>query len=190
MLPRDERPYWLPDNSAFRDGWPEDPDHPVAGMHLKGWIQPSELTWLSAKAATMGSIVEIGSFRGRSSYALAQACPGWVYCVDPWTDEVFADWQSGVGSQFDNVVPVRHYSPEAGELIPDPVDMVFVDGAHDYDSVAEDIMYWQTRARVLLCGHDYTTVAGAAFPGVRQAVEELVPSFTVIPDTWIWSTAP
>ena len=61
-------------------------------------------------------------------------------------------------------------------------DMVFIDAAHDYDSVVRDI---GTARRLLvpgglLCGHDY----GGSWPGVVQAVNELVPSKGVVNSIW------
>lgn len=168
-----------------------DLDDSTPGMHLWGWVQPSELQWLSEQAARMRSVVEVGSFKGRSSYALATACPGRVFCIDPWEDDTpefdgsdaWSSWEDEVGSVFANVTPIRGRSPAAGDLVPDPVDMVWIDGSHDYENVAADIRYWTTRAQVLLCGHDYTS-----FPGVARAVDELVANVTVVPGTWIWTT--
>src|SRR5215210_5073216 len=65
--------------------WPEPVvDHPVPGMHLWGWMTPDQLGWLSAQAARMQSVAEVGSLYGRSSFALLSACNGPVYCIDPW----------------------------------------------------------------------------------------------------------
>jgi hypothetical protein len=168
-----------------------DPASTVVGMHLWGWVQPSELEWLADHASRMRSVVEIGSFKGRSSFAIASACPGTVYCIDPWEDatpeydgtDAWTYWQANVGSQFTNVVPIRGRSPGAGSAVPDPVDMVWIDGSHDYENVVADIRYWNTRAQVLLCGHDYLT-----FPGVQQAVDELFGNTAYVPSgTWIWA---
>ncbi len=170
------------------------PDHPTPGMHLWGWMSPAELEWLGHQAAKMRSVVEIGCLHGRSSFALATACPGIVYCIDPWSDDGFASWTSSVGNVFTNVVGIREPSPSAGVHVPDPVDMVFIDGAHDYDSVIADISYWLPRTQVLLCGHDYVPFSGLnpgeaqGFPDVKRAVDELLgDSIEHAPDTAIWT---
>lgn len=45
-----------------------------------------ELTWLAQQASRAKTIIEIGSFQGRSTRALADHCRGVVYAVDPWVD--------------------------------------------------------------------------------------------------------
>lgn len=166
-------------------------------MSLWGWMSPAELTWLAEQASQMRSVVEIGSLHGRSSFALATACPGTVYCLDPWCDDGYASWMGSVGTVFDNVVGIRAPSPQAGIQVPDPVDMVFIDGAHDAASVRADIEYWRTRAQVLLCGHDYIPAHGLppgvnpGFPDVAVVVDELLgPNIQVAPDTAIWTFIP
>lgn len=162
--------------------------HPTPGMHLWGWMSPSELEWLGKTAAEMNSVVEIGCLHGRSSFALATACKGHVYCIDPWNDPGYESWMGSVGSVFPNVTGIREASPGAASLVPD-VDMVFIDGAHDYDSVIADIRAWLPKTRVLICGHDYIPEEGAGFPDVAVAVNEVfgVENVVLAPDTAIWT---
>jgi hypothetical protein len=47
-------------------------------------MQPSELEWLAEKATTHSSIVEVGSFLGRTTCVLAQHTPGIVFAFDDW----------------------------------------------------------------------------------------------------------
>lgn len=145
-------------------------DHDVPGMHIWGWMSPDELTWLHSTAAAMGSVAEVGALRGRSSFALLAGCPGPVYCIDPWDDpagESYPAFMENCG-HFDNLVPVTGLSPAAATGVPD-VDMVFLDGGHDYEQVAADLAAWTPKARKLICGHDYNH---QGFPGVKQAVDE------------------
>lgn len=167
-------------------------DHPSPGMHIWGWMSPAELDWLAETAATMSSVAEIGCLHGRSSYALLTGCPGAVYCVDPWDDPADESYGSFLGScgHFDNLHAVRGYSPAVAADVPD-VDMVFIDGGHDYDQVVADIEAWLPKTRKLICGHDYSH---EGFGGVKQAVDEIfgararpaVPRDTRYVKTSIW----
>lgn len=145
-------------------------DCPSPGAHIWGWMSPAELDWLEATAATMGSVVEVGSLRGRSAFALLTGCEGPVYCVDPWDDQgghAIKAFMEDCG-HFPNLHAVKGYSPAAAERVPD-VDMVFIDGAHDRASVEADIDAWLPKTRRLLCGHDYTH---EGFGDVRRVVDE------------------
>ena len=167
-------------------------------MNIWGWMSPAELEWLGAQAAEMTSVVEIGCLHGRSSVALATACPGTVYCIDPWSDDGWVSWKGSVGDKFSNVVGIRAASPAAAALVPEAmIDMVFIDGAHDYASVVADIECWLPRTRRLICGHDYVDArwldgGEPAFPDVKRVVDELLGAdqITVAPDTAIWTYRP
>lgn len=165
------------------------PGHPTPGMHLWGWMAPVELEWLIEQAAQMESVVEVGSLHGRSAFALLGACPGPVYCIDPWDDvkdECYGSFMGACG-HFPNLVPVRGYSPAAGALVPGDVDMTFIDGNHDWDSIMADIGEWLPRTRRLICGHDYQNANGG-YPDVERAVREVFGDCFFNPEgTSIWA---
>lgn len=182
-------PIYRPETALGPD---PDPNDPTPGMHLWGWMSPTELRWLAEQAATMSSIVEVGCLHGRSAYAMLTACPGPVYCIDPWSDD---GWRSFMGScgHFPNVRPMREASPGAAAKV-GPVDMVFLDGDHDYAAVIADIEAWLPLTNKLLCGHDYTVGPDGApggFPGVKQAVDEIFGDQVVVAEgTAIWTIRP
>lgn len=153
-----------------------DPDDPTPGAHIHGWMAPIELRWLGARAAEMESIAEIGSLRGRSAFALLTACPGPVYCIDPWDDDAghcLPAFMEACG-HFPNVRPIQARSLDVATdpNMPD-IDMVFLDGDHEYESVEADIAAWLPKTKRLLCGHDYyVPIEHAGFPGVPRAVQE------------------
>lgn len=169
-------------------------------LTLEGWMSDSELQWLAERAQEHKSIVEIGSFLGRSTSALAANTDGIVYALDDWhgprdkTVQV-QEWREKVGdafvehgystfinnvSGFGNVrsMPCDHASPPE---VPSP-DMVFIDGSHEYSDVKRDIVYWKSKLAPggLLCGHDYN------WDGVYEAVGELLPFAKAVPNTSIW----
>lgn len=153
-------------------------------QQIPGWMQPNEITWLRETATRMDSVVEIGAWKGRSTFALATGCRGQVFSVDHWqgsADErdgphkeaterdVFADWKANIG-HFQNVTALRASSLEAAAAFsratPPQVDMVFIDAGHTYEEVKADIAAWTPRAGKVLAGHDFN------WPDVQRAVVE------------------
>lgn len=169
------------------------PGHPTPGMHIWGWMLPPELEWLGAQATTMSSVTEVGSLHGRSAFALATACPGPVYCIDPWNDEgghCLPSFMRSVGDVLGNVIPVQGYSPAVIEShdLPD-VDMTFVDGNHGWADIEADVEAWLPKTRRLICGHDYQPDLGdaAGYPDVARFVKHRFGSRAQrAPDTSIW----
>lgn len=69
---------------------------------------------------------------------------------------------------FDSVSAATHEKLQNIEF-----DFVFIDAAHDYDSVKSDIEAWLPKVKPggILAGHDYCD----SWPGVMKAVDELIP---------------
>lgn len=150
---------------------------------IEGWMEPVELVWLYLTAKGMGSIVEIGSWKGRSTHALLSGCKGTVWAVDHFRGSkeqiendltyseiekgnIYKDFLKNVG-HFKNLKLLKMDSLEAVKKFKDnSVDMVFIDGGHSYKEVKQDIKAWCPKARKIICGHDFN------FLGVNQAVDE------------------
>ncbi len=149
---------------------------------IPGWMFDGELDWLYRTAKQMRSVVEVGSWMGKSTHALASGCPGIVIAVDHFKGsesqrddvhalaktvdigEIFARNMAG----FTNVILKRMDSLEAAaQAEPSSVDMIFIDGDHEYCSVRADIKAWLPIAGRLLCGHDLRE------GGVEQALISL-----------------
>jgi hypothetical protein len=146
---------------------------------IPGWMSTPELNWLYETARGMQSIVEIGCWKGRSTYALLSGCPGTVHAVDHFrgslyerevkhreaqTTDLYAEFLRNVGG-FGNLVVHRMASSDAAAQIAE-ADMVFIDGGHSFDEVCADLEAWLPVARKLICGHDYQ------FPPVLMAVHQ------------------
>jgi len=161
-----------------------------------------ELEWLAQQASTHKRIAEIGSWKGRSTRAMADNLSDGavIVAVDTWvgSDEDAHHAELNVqlnGWLFDEfkrsmnglspfkVQPFQMTSIEAAHLLKDArFDMIFIDAAHDYENVKADISAWKPLLAEggLLCGHDYGT-----WPGVTQAVDETVGSVRLAAFT-IW----
>lgn len=148
---------------------------------IPGWMSYEELVWLYDRARQMTSIVEVGCWMGRSTFALCSGCLGTVYAVDHFlgspsergadqreamTEDIATLFLSHVG-HFPNLRVCRMDSVEALRTVPLPVEMVFLDGEHTFEAVSRDILAWRPHCTTLLCGHDRN------YPGVRQAREVL-----------------
>jgi predicted O-methyltransferase YrrM len=135
--------------STFGEAW-------AAVADLDGWLSEGQARALfdAARAVESGSIVEIGSHRGRSTIVLALAAPVGVpiVAVDPFDDP---RWGGGEGSLAifhenllragvdDRVRVVRGTSEVAArDWDGGDVALVYIDGAHDRQSVVIDIEGW------------------------------------------------
>jgi predicted O-methyltransferase YrrM len=123
-------------------------------------LQRCLLLYLLAFAAGEGDVVEIGSWLGRSTAFLAQACEdtdnGVVHAIDsfrgnPGTERLLPvplpDMEQAMRENIERVGlahrVVVHPKPsqEAREEVHGPVRMLFIDGEHTHDAVSSDLSY-------------------------------------------------
>ena len=166
---------------------------------IEGWMAPEELSWLASTASKCSTIIEVGSWKGRSTKALAMATPGLVYAIDTWEGSKFnyprvtRDEVKKYGSAAIFNIFQKNLAPEIQEhkLIPlhadsnNPDDvrkikdllgekkaeMIFIDADHSYQCVKQDILNFLPllAEKGIISGHDYAF----AYPGVVQAVDEI-----------------
>jgi predicted O-methyltransferase YrrM len=136
---------------------------------IPGWMDTEELTWLYLQSSKMSSVVEIGAWCGRSTYALLCGCAGNVTTVDHFygtpselntthkeatTEDIYAKFISYVG-MFPNLKVLRTDSVTAATMFSEKsIDMVFIDGDHSESAVFQDIQAWSPICKKLICGHD------------------------------------
>lgn len=188
------RPAYL-DTPLIMGPWPVE-DCEVPALRIFGWLSSWEACWLHETAKGMGSIVEVGVLRGRSAFALLSGCSGPVFCIDPFEDPGDHAYRGVVEAcgHFENLRLIRGWSPAAASEVPD-IDMVWLDGSHDYPSIRADIDAWLPKTRKLICGHDLSDPADypegveAGYRGVWEAVHETWPAerITNPPGTSIWA---
>lgn len=145
---------------------------------IDGWMTVRELNWLYDEAKKADSVIEVGSWKGRSTHALLSACKGEVIAVDHWhgsetepahkeakDKDIFKEFLDNCGN-FKNLKSMVIPSLEAAQTAPD-ADIIFIDASHEYNDVLSDIKAWEPKAKRLICGHDYT-----GWPGVQRAATE------------------
>lgn len=156
---------------------------------VEGWLTDAEgaLLFELARASRGGAIVEIGSWKGRSTIWLAEGSRAGmgaaVVAIDPHTGsdehqaddeevDTFAEFRANLAAAEveDLVRPERTTSVEAARHIDEPVGLLFIDGAHDRDAVGADIDAWfpKLAPHGVVAFHDVT----ASWPGVSAAIGE------------------
>jgi predicted O-methyltransferase YrrM len=172
---------------------------------IQGWFIYNEIYDIAVNTAKDGDhFVEVGSWRGRSTAYLAvsivnsgkqikfDAVDTWrgsldeeVHQQDPSVinDTLYDEFLANMEPVKDIVNPIRLTSVEAVELYEDnSLDFVLIDGSHKYEDVVADITRWMAKLKpgAMIAGDDYE------WPGVKQAVNELLPNFTHFEQIGCW----
>jgi hypothetical protein len=160
------------------------PISPVPGAFprdITGWLQPDEGKAL-AELARGKRVLEIGSYCGLSTVCMARTAEH-VTAVDYWDGRGTPIPQDTLPTFKATIerygVADKVQIQQAGEPIPDLLeiqktyDLAFIDGAHDYESVAKDIEFalLMLRDDGLIAFHDYKH---SMHLGVQQAVDDLI----------------
>lgn len=168
-------PTWGLEQEFEHNVWPA-----VEGVD--GWMRKEELKLLCLLAyllPTGGRIVEIGSWCGRSSIALS-----WhgheTYCVDPWdrsggpqylhrgVADPFAEWIYNTREARVNPIPLVGTSERINRAWTLPIDLLVIDGDHNFPGVDLDVALWTPFLKVggILAMDDYLE------PGPNKVIRE------------------
>jgi len=166
----------------------------AAVAEVDGWMtegQARELFGAASRCAPGGTIVEIGSFHGRSTIVLASGCPvgATVIAIDPhagndrgpqeidgFEAEADADHEAFLrnittAGVAERVTHLREYSDDALQGIDGEIDVLYVDGAHRYAPARRDIEQYGSRVRdggIMLIHDSFSSI------GVTAAVLRLL----------------
>jgi predicted O-methyltransferase YrrM len=143
---------------------------------IPGWLTEDEAITLYELARGLPSkapvAVEIGSWQGKSSLVLAKGLKGKtrpvLYCIDPFNGDAgasdrviysralstmnkslkdaFVDNMKRHGV-LDVVQPLEGYSFDFAAGFRQQIDLLFIDGAHEYDAVLQDYEQWSPLVR-------------------------------------------
>lgn len=158
---------------------------------IDGWMGAQEQQCLyNAARISVGDILEIGSFKGRSTVQLgaglkATGRPGIIHIIDPFPDPYNlpdGNKMTGLRKEFeatiikcgidDRVVIHQNRSQDIADSFEDKsFGLIFIDGNHSYESVKRDFTLYSPKLADggLLLIHDIAP----KFPGVVKIAEEI-----------------
>jgi len=175
---------------------------------IGGWMSGPELLLLAEFASKSKKILEVGSFRGRSTRALADNTDGQIVACDPWdgkyqyyvtkgidcpdaafgqfhsngTNEIYSEFYMNLHDHIKNG-KLRVFRCNFDELkIDEKFDFIFIDAIHEYEAVKADIAKALELIEPggIIAGHDYAP----GWFGVMQAVDEVFPQKQVSESIW------
>jgi hypothetical protein len=135
------------DDAAFAAVW-------TVAATVPGWLTDAQARRLWDEASRLDGpacVVEIGSHQGRSTVVLARALSeGRVVAIDPFVDgPLFGGLATR--DRFEatirrlDVVQTVELLPERSQLVrrrwSEPVDLLFIDGKHDYWTCSDDLRW-------------------------------------------------
>ena len=121
----------------------------IAGV--PGWLTEEEaeaLYDLAKRCTGKGVIVEIGSWKGKSTICLGRGSREGagvpIYAVDPHADYRFGEFKENVerAGIADLVRPIASLSQPAADDFHEPIELLFIDGSHEEELVREDFEKW------------------------------------------------
>jgi SAM-dependent methyltransferase len=154
---------------------------------IEGFLVPGQEWWLYNTACDLRDgavIVEIGSFKGRSTACLALGCletSKRVYAIDTFNGN---DVDFEARNYFDQfqfnlerlrlsayVYPLVGWSTEIGKQWTEPIDLLFIDGSHQYDDVLADFesFYPHLKPGGIVAFHDVVET----WPGPLKCWQEI-----------------
>lgn len=153
--------------------------------NIPGWLDTEETYLLERYASQAHIIVEIGTYYGRSTYVLATGAKqngGYVTTIDAYKPheigemKVTEDIPKAVNAMLkrldlsDVVTAVIDDGVNVAKTWSVPIDLLFIDGSHEYKDVKSDFKAWSKHVDGLIAFHDYTD----NWPGVQKFIDELI----------------
>jgi predicted O-methyltransferase YrrM len=170
---------------------------------IQGWLTDAEADGLFRLACDFAPrdnavVVELGSWKGKSSVMLASGLKGKrnprLYCVDPFGIDENPEYQQQYYAELlrdgdvveifrrnvetfcvsSIVTPVKGYSFDVVRTWKQAIDVLFIDANHDYEPALRDFDMWAPFVKPggVVAFHDVQP----AWPGVIRAMQErLVP---------------
>lgn len=159
--------------------FPVKKDSFAAYINIDGWLTPAEAKGLfevAAVAGTDATVLEIGSWKGKSTWCIAHGLQkGTIHCIDPFNaageegSVQIYEKMKGRKSLLDqfkqnmsaapagvNVVVHQGYSSDFTGVVKG-IDFLFIDGDHSIDGCKYDFEHFQqdVKSNGFIAFHDY-----------------------------------
>lgn len=159
-----------------------------------GWFRNHDQLRAALAETPANTVVELGSWLGLSARFMARLLSpgGKLYCIDTWAGSaehwnipdfevqrrlvlLYQQFLSNVmhDDLCNQIIPFRTTTLEGARMLMVRADLVYVDAAHDEESVYQDIMAWHAKLAPggIMCGDDWDWPSVQA--GVTRAANEL-----------------
>lgn len=168
----------------------------ITSWDVHGWCDFRDLyTAIACRLQDGDVFVEVGSWKGQSIIHLAQRLQDQektvrLYAVDTFKGDgdtgkidVYQNFVSNVrAADCNGVIAMNRDSVHAAEdFIDQHLAGVFIDAAHDYDSVLADLKAWEPKVKPggIIAGHDIDA------EGVQRALAEMGWEYHVVGRCWV-----
>src|SRR5208282_3373796 len=170
---------------------------PAELFNRPGYLHALEgkfLYWLATQVPAGGQVVEVGSFKGKSSGFLAAGLTrgGNLACVDTWSndampydepDDSMSEFLGNMSRYRDCIDVCRGRSAEVAAGWSRPVDLLFIDGDHSYEGCSADLTSWLPYVR---CG-GWLAFHDSSVDGVTGAIRDFYPRSMRYSERRVWS---
>ena len=203
------REFFTDKDWRFIKAFPEETQK-MKATEIEGWMRYRELLWLSKMARRCSLIIEVGTWNGRSTCAMAERMKhGKIITIDSFMmkgvppgrwdiarkaydalqedpDYIFKCALMNLSDfiKAGRIEVIRGDSNEVHKKLGQykgQADLVFIDGSHDYESVKRDIINYLPFVK------PGGLITGHDFGHqVQKAVEEMLPGYGVARNTSIW----
>lgn len=163
----------------------------VFPQDVEGWLWKEEgeiLYRLAQLNKNIGVIVELGSYKGKSTICLAQGSKkvngGKVYAIDNFIGDSYVgikktsfynQFLSNIKKYFlkEYVESIKGNFSEAAKSWNKPIRLLFIDGSHNYKDVKRDFENWEPKVAPggIIVFHD-----ALVWPGVSKFVRQVINS--------------
>lgn len=167
---------------------------------IEGWLTDKEgqfLYKIAKQCSGRGVIVEIGSWKGKSTIWLGKGSKNGnnvkIYAIDPHTGSyelkkrvddniwTFKEFRENIKNADvdDIIIPIVKTSEEAVKDWNTPIEILFIDGNHEYEFVEKDFLLWSPHLieNGVIAIHDTTSCIKAkltGYPGPKKVAEKFI----------------